>query len=63
MAHHYETRTIDYTQEHPPEWATPEEKVNFYPIRAAKLICAEIGRAEDQMDALKDKETEAEEAP
>lgn len=56
MAHNYETRTIDYTEEHPPEWATPEEKANFYPIRAAKLICAEIRKAEDKLDAQKDEE-------
>lgn len=46
MPHDYKTRTIDYTEEHPPEWATPEEKVNFYPKRVAKFICAEIDRVE-----------------
>lgn len=46
MPHDYKTRTIDYMEEHPPEWATPEEKINFHPKRAAKLICAEIDRVE-----------------
>lgn len=49
MPHDYKTRTIDYTEEHPPEWATPEEKINFYPKRAAKFICAEIDRVEKML--------------
>lgn len=48
MAHDYKTRTIDYTEEHPPEWATPEEKVNFYPKRTAHFICEELRRAEEK---------------
>lgn len=51
MAHDYKTRTIDYTEEHPPEWATPEEKIRFYPKRAAKFICDEIDRVETEMAA------------
>lgn len=47
MAHDFKTRTIDYTQEHPPEWASPQEKIDFYPKRAAKLICLEIERNEE----------------
>ncbi len=48
MAHDKETRTIDYTMDEPPEWATPEEKIEFWPKRTAKLICMEIERVEVQ---------------
>lgn len=57
MAHDYATRTIDYTEDHPPEWATMQEKVDFYPKHAAKLIVAELRRVEAEMAAK-----EAEEA-
>ena len=43
-------------EEHPPEWATPEEKINFHPKRAAKLICAEIDRVEKLLAEQKAKE-------
>ena len=56
MPHDYKTRTIDYMEEHPPEWATPEEKINFHPKRAAKLICAEIDRVEKLFAEQKAKE-------
>lgn len=51
MAHDLKTRTIDYTQEQPPEWATPQEKIDFFPKRAAKLICEEVRRAEEKLAA------------
>ena len=54
MAHDYKTRTIDYTEEQPPEWATPQEKIDFYPKRTAKFICEEIRRAEERL-AVKQK--------
>lgn len=56
MLHDYKTRTIDYTEKHPPEWAMPEEKVNFYPKRVAKFICAEIDRVEKLFAEQKAKE-------
>lgn len=46
MPHNFETREIDYNEEHPPEWATPEEKIKFHPRRAAMFMCAEIDRVE-----------------
>ena len=58
MPHDYKTRTIDYMEEHPPEWATPEEKINFHPKRAAKLICAEIDRVEKLLAEQKAKENQ-----
>lgn len=59
MAHDHKTRTIDYTEEHPPEWATPEEKMNFHPKRLAKFICIEIRKAEEKLEAQKNEETKA----
>ena len=49
MPHDYQTRTIDYNEEHPPEWATREEKQDFHPKRAAKIICEELRRAEAKL--------------
>ena len=51
MAHDYKTRTIDYTEKHPPEWATPQEKIEFYPKHAAKFISEEVKRAEAKLTA------------
>lgn len=51
MAHDYKTRTIDYNEEQPPEWATPQEKIDFYPKRAAHFICEEYRRAEAKLAA------------
>ena len=53
MAHDFKTRTIDYSEEHPPEWATPQEKIDFHPRRAAKFICDELRRVEAEIAAKK----------
>ncbi len=50
MAHDLQTRTIDYTEEHPPEWATDQEKIEFYPKKAAMFICQELRRVEAQLE-------------
>lgn len=49
MAHDLKTRTIDYTMDHPPEWATPEERIQFWPKRTAKLISMEAERVEKEI--------------
>ncbi len=49
MAHDLKTRTIDYTMDQPPEWATPDERIMFWPKRTAKLICMEAERVEAEM--------------
>lgn len=53
MPHDLKTRTIDYREESPPDWATPEEKVNFWPRRAARFMCDEIDRVEKKLAAEK----------
>ncbi len=53
MAHDFKTRTIDYSEKEPPEWATPEEKVKFYPRRTAHIICEELRLAEEREAAQK----------
>ena len=53
MAHDYKTRTIDYSEEHPPKWASPQEKIDFHPKRAAKLLADEMRRVEAEMEKKK----------
>lgn len=55
MPHDFATRTIDYREDNPPEWATPEERINFWPKRTARLICDEAERVEAEMAARKTK--------
>ncbi len=61
MAHDLKTRTIDYTMDHPPEWATPEERIQFWPKRTAKLISMEAERVEKET-TLKETPSESEAA-
>lgn len=53
MAHDFKTRTIDYSEEQPPEWATPQEKIDFHPKRVAHFICEELRKAEAKLAAQK----------
>lgn len=50
MAHDLKTRTIDYTMDSPPEWATPEERIQFWPKHTAKLISQEAERVEKEIE-------------
>lgn len=59
MAHDYKTHTIDYSEERPPEWATPQEKIDFHPKRAAWFICQEVRRVEAEMAAKEAEEKAA----
>lgn len=61
MAHDYETRTIDYSEDDPPEWATPQEKIDFYPKSAAHFICQELRRVEAEMAAKEAEENKKKE--
>ena len=60
MAHDLKTRTIDYTMDQPPEWATPDERIKFWPKRTAKLISIEVERVEAEMAAKKAAKVESE---
>ena len=59
MHHDFKTRTIDYSEEHPPEWATPQEKIDFYPKSVAYLFRQELRRVEAEIAAreTEDKKT------
>lgn len=46
MPHDYKTKTVDYNEDKPPEWYTSQERIDYYPARAAWFVCREIDRVE-----------------
>lgn len=53
MAHDIATKTVDYSMEQPPEWYTPQERIDYHPARAAWFISQEMKRVEAEMAAKK----------